>query len=128
MKTLEEIMRGVTEPETWKQSNYRPMRLISRDDPRSCYEVGDDKFPTLFEAPCSNNPNSDLANIAFAARAARNFEPLVKALEEMMRLWDDNHPEDRCSCLGKSEDCPFPPPCELCIAREALAQALADEP
>lgn len=45
---------------------------------------------------------------------------VVEALRMMVELWDANHPDDPCSCLGASDDCKFPPPCELCCARRAL--------
>lgn len=46
---------------------------------------------------------------------------LLAALKGLLGLWDANH--DECACLGASDDCKNPPPCELCVARAALAAA-----
>lgn len=51
---------------------------------------------------------------------------LLAALRGMVRLWDENHPGDACGCVGASDDCPNPPPCDLCVARAALAEAKGD--
>lgn len=45
---------------------------------------------------------------------------VIEALRMMVELWDANNPDDPCGCVGASDDCKYPPPCELCCAREAL--------
>lgn len=47
----------------------------------------------------------------------------LAALRMMVELWDANYPDDPCACVGASEDCRYPPPCELCNAREVLQNA-----
>lgn len=40
-----------------------------------------------------------------------------RALKGMVELWDASNPDDPCGCVGASDDCKHPPPCELCVAR-----------
>lgn len=40
-----------------------------------------------------------------------------RALKGVIELWDAEHPDDPCGCVGASDDCRHPPPCELCVAR-----------
>lgn len=75
---------------------------------------------------CAVRPAPQLSPLA--AMTVWNDRPEQKALADMVKLWDDNHPDDKCACLGASEDCKYPPPCELCTARHFLksGQANAD--
>lgn len=52
---------------------------------------------------------------------------MQEALKGMVELWDLNHPEEACACVGKSDDCTSPPLCELCIARAVLEKKEASE-
>lgn len=54
-------------------------------------------------------------------------DDMLRALKGMVDLWDDNHSDEKCACLGASPDCPSPPPCELCVAREAIAMEQKDK-
>lgn len=64
------------------------------------------------------------ADAEFIARApellralANEVEHARRALRGMVELWDANNPDDPCGCVGASDDCKYPPPCELCVAR-----------
>lgn len=57
---------------------------------------------------------------AYACRAASNYPEVVQCLRFLVELWDSEHPDDKCGCVGASEDCPHPPPCALCVARAIL--------
>lgn len=48
---------------------------------------------------------------------ADEVEHARRALKGMVELWDANNPDDPCGCVGASDDCRHPPPCELCVAR-----------
>lgn len=43
-----------------------------------------------------------------------------QALKLMVDLWDAEHPDDPCGCVGASDDCKYPPTCELCVARMVM--------
>ena len=64
-----------------------------------------------------------LASLLFKKAAEAEYNPLLAACEGLIRLWDDANPDDPCACLGASPDCPYPPVCELCAAREAVRVA-----
>lgn len=51
---------------------------------------------------------------------ADEVEQRTKALKLMVELWDAEHPDDPCGCVGASDDCRYPPTCELCVARLTL--------
>lgn len=50
----------------------------------------------------------------------RKENKLAKVLTEMLDLWDSEHPDDPCGCVGASPDALYPPKCTLCAARELL--------
>ncbi len=55
-----------------------------------------------------------------AKKNDENFTNLVltkKALVDMLRFWDDNHPLHKCICSTSSS-----PPCEICVARELVRE------
>lgn len=115
MKTLESILQGVTPPETWN---------FSRDTGPNgkCYElaIGFRESPRLSPVAKINFPDkTDEANAALILRAARNFAPLVRALEYAEQILSATE------CSGEKQLGNGP---ALDKARKALAQALADEP
>lgn len=63
------------------------------------------------------------------AQADVQAADVQQIIRELVEDWDANHPDDPCACVGASPDCPFPPTCTLCVAREYLRTAAvqADE-
>lgn len=51
------------------------------------------------------------------AALVKEVEHARRALKGMTELWDAECPDDPCGCVGASDDCKHPPPCELCVAR-----------
>lgn len=103
MKTLEDIMRDVTPPETW-----RKVRCACGDPVcRQWHLVGPSRTDGRVEKP----------DVDLILRAARNFVPLVMALQDMLEVaWpNESQPDSR---TNKAID----------AAKSALNQALADEP
>lgn len=99
MKTLEDILQGVTAPEQMRVDTRHPPLFFG-----DCYEL---------ETPSATVGNIDRGEDAvFLARAARNFAPLVRALEGL--LYANNVPGGPAQALSD--------------ARKALREALADEP
>lgn len=54
-------------------------------------------------------------------------EQRTRALKLMVELWDAEHPDDPCGCVGASDDCRYPPTCELCVARLTLAGRINED-
>lgn len=55
------------------------------------------------------------------------FDHRTKALRMMVELWDAEHPDDPCGCVGASDDCRYPPTCELCVARLTLTGRINED-
>lgn len=99
MKTLEDIMRDVTPPETWTHS--ANLKVLNGPQGVLAGFYG----------------NAGWEDSVFALRAARNFVPLVMALQDMLEVaWpNESQPDSR---TNKAID----------AAKSVLNQALADEP
>lgn len=74
-------------------------------------------------AGCISNAPATLDEAEANARLIGAAPDLLAACKALLQLWDDNHPDEKCGCLGASDDCQNPPPCELCSARSAIALA-----
>lgn len=98
--TLEEIMRDVTPPETWqrKQGAFKNWLVVSNS------KSGREQ---IFETTVYNDEHSE--HLDFVLRAAKNFAPLVKALEEMITAMEQ---------LNKGHHR------EVAVAKLVLAEAL----
>lgn len=106
MKTLEDILQGVTPPETWRKIQC------------CCSDPICKKWYVL--VPSRTDVWVKKQDAELILRAARNFAPLVRALQRFIE-------DGACVCMsrpnGGHED-----PCCHCKAKDAINEALDDDP
>lgn len=123
VEEVEELLAKAT-PGPWE---IEPV-FISQQSGGACH-FGEYRFPFQVEDGHSKTYPRETAdaNARLMTRSPELLRRMVErdkrnrqALKLMVDLWDAEHPDDPCGCVGASDDCKYPPTCELCVARMVM--------